>query len=168
MRSKTQLHQNVKHRQYKFGDWTKDAIVAKHAFFTLMVVNCDDNDNNFGFEDFKISVNSIWNQMKCLGRAQKIQITAHKYESDFVQIRIRVRTNTNHGSYKYKSGCATNRSIVSRPQLTTGDRRGDSRLLDGILLTNYSWSTHPTGHLTFSHFKREKTEMLKCVQIDPK
>ena len=85
-----------------------------------------------------------------------------------LQIRNIFCTNTNQGSYKYESGCATNRSIVSRPQLTTGDRRGDSRLLDGILLTNYSWSTHPTGHLTFSHFKREKTEMLKCVQIDPK
>ena len=77
-----------------------------------------------------------------------------------LQIRNIFCTNTNPGSYKYVSGCATNRSIVSRPRLTTGDRRGDSWLLDGILLTNYSWSTHPTRHLTFSRWKRELQQ--KC------
>ena len=49
-----------------------------------MVVNCDGNDNNVGFENFKICRNK--NQM------------LYKYESDFVQIQIRVRTNTNQGA----------------------------------------------------------------------
>ena len=57
------------------------------------------------------------------------------------QIRIRFCTNTNHGSYKYESGGATNRSIVSWPWLTASDRRRDSCLLGGIHLF-YSQTIH--------------------------
>ena len=54
--------------------------------------------------------------------------------------------NTNQGSYKYESGCATNRSIVSWPWLTASDRGRDSCLLDGIHLV-YTQTIHEVAQI---------------------
>ena len=63
-----------------------------------------------------------------------------------LQIRNIFCTNTNQGSYKYKSGCATNRSIVSWPWLTASDRGRDSCLLDGIHLV-YTQTIHEVAQI---------------------
>ena len=63
-----------------------------------------------------------------------------------LQIRNIFCTNTNQGSYKYESGCATNRSIVSWPWLTASDRGRDSCLLDGIHLV-YTQTIHEVAQI---------------------
>ena len=91
----------------------------------------------------------------------------YKSESRFVQIRIRVCTNTNQGLKKYESGCATNRSIVSRRcgwPLVIGEEI--VRRHPPSLHTNYSWSTHLTGPITsFKERENKGTQMQTKTRI---